>query len=185
MELLTPRLLLRPFTLQDRWDLFAYARDPRVGPPAGWSPHESVVESEAVIRTVFASPHVFAVVDRESRKVIGSAGYTGRVREEFPKGSGEIGYALHPDYWGRGLMPEAVQELLQYGFVWRRLAAIWCSHYEENQRSKGVIRRCGFSYCFTDSIVDEPTGQRKLAQFYCMTRQQWEKRVCGERGNGE
>ena len=29
--------------------LFSYARDPRVGPAAGWKPHESVEESREII----------------------------------------------------------------------------------------------------------------------------------------
>lgn len=38
----TPRLLLRPFRESDAADVFRYARDPAVGPVAGWSPHQSV-----------------------------------------------------------------------------------------------------------------------------------------------
>ena len=45
MQLETKRTILRPFTEADAPDLFAYAKDPRVGPIAGWKPHESVEES--------------------------------------------------------------------------------------------------------------------------------------------
>ena len=41
MELETERLILRPFTEEDAADLYEYARDPRVGPPAGWKPTPS------------------------------------------------------------------------------------------------------------------------------------------------
>ena len=80
MEIKTSRLLLRPFTEGDAADLYEYAKDPRVGPPAGWPPHKSAEESLEIIRTVFAAPHTFAVVDRASGKVIGSAGFTGKSR---------------------------------------------------------------------------------------------------------
>ncbi len=53
MQLETKRTILRPFTEADAPDLFAYAKDPRVGPIAGWKPHESVEESREIIRTVF------------------------------------------------------------------------------------------------------------------------------------
>ena len=66
MILETPRLVLRPFTPADAEDLYDYARDPRVGPIAGWSPHRSMEESREIIRTVFAAPHVFAVELRET-----------------------------------------------------------------------------------------------------------------------
>ena len=38
----TPRLLLRPFRDEDAEDVYHYARDPRVGPIAGWPPHKSL-----------------------------------------------------------------------------------------------------------------------------------------------
>ena len=60
----TRRLVLRPFTELDAEDLYAYARDPRVGPIAGWKPHGSIEESREIIRTVFAAPNVFAVVEK-------------------------------------------------------------------------------------------------------------------------
>ena len=56
MTLETPRLILRPFVPEDAEDLFDYARDPRVGPIAGWPPHGSAAESREIISTVFAAP---------------------------------------------------------------------------------------------------------------------------------
>ena len=50
----TPRLLLRPFRDEDAEDVYHYARDPRVGPIAGWPPHKSLEESREVIRSVFS-----------------------------------------------------------------------------------------------------------------------------------
>ena len=60
----TERTILRPFTLNDAADVYAYCKDPRVGPIAGWKPHESEEESREIIRTVFSAPDVFAVTDR-------------------------------------------------------------------------------------------------------------------------
>ena len=62
MQLETKRTILRPFTEADAPDLFAYAKDPRVGPIAGWKPHESVEESREIIRTVFAVPNAFVLL---------------------------------------------------------------------------------------------------------------------------
>lgn len=44
MTLTTKRLTLRPFEERDAEDLYAYAKDPRVGPVAGWPPHASLEE---------------------------------------------------------------------------------------------------------------------------------------------
>ena len=177
MEIKTNRLLLRPFTEGDAADLYEYARDPRVGPPAGWPPHKSAEESLEIIRTVFAAPHTFAVVDRTSGKVIGSAGFTGKSRPEFPAPNGELGYALSPEYWGRGLMPEAAAELLRYAFEELKLACVWCSHYTDNLQSQRVIEKCGFAFQFEAPILDAPTGTEKPARFYALTRTGWERQT--------
>lgn len=170
----TERTILRPFSDADAADLYEYARDPQVGPIAGWKPHESVEESLEIIRTVFAAPNVFAVVDQATGKVIGSAGFVGRGYGEGEGPSDEIGYALSPAFWGRGLMPEVVQELIRYGFQEMGLHEIWCTHYEENHRSRRVIEKCGFSYVFTEKISDEFFPDRPT-RFYVLLRQDWKK----------
>ena len=95
-QLETRRLILRPFRDSDAADLFDYARDPRVGPAAGWKPHESVEESREIIRTVFSEPETVAVVHRQDGRVIGSAGFTGRHRQEAGGPDNEIGDSLDP-----------------------------------------------------------------------------------------
>lgn len=174
----TNRTILRPFTEADAGDVYAYCKDPRVGPIAGWKPHESVEESLEIIRTVFSAPNTFAVVDRESGHVIGSAGFVTphKAGDAAHEGrSSEIGYALSPDYWGRGIMPEVVAELLRYGFQDLGLDEIWCTHYQENHRSRRVIEKSGFMYAFTEHLSDEFYPDRPTC-FYFMTREMWEKR---------
>ena len=175
MTLQTPRTILRPFMESDAPDLYAYCQDPRVGPIAGWKPHESVEESREIIRTVFTSPDTFAVVDRETGRVIGSAGFVKPHHKNACPSSSEIGYALSPDYWGRGLMPEVVCELLRYGFRELNLDEIWATHYQENQQSRRGIEKSGFLYAFTEKLSDEFFPDRPTC-FYFMTREMWEKR---------
>lgn len=174
MTLETPRLCLRPFEERDAEALYDYARDPRVGPAAGWQPHASVAESREIIRTVFAAPHTFAVVEKESGLVVGSAGFVGRHYETLPKPDDEIGYALRPDCWGNGYIPEAVLELLRYGFVERGLRTVWCGHYDFNDRSRRVVEKCGFLYRFSDRHFVEAQGAECVELHYALTRGQWE-----------
>lgn len=51
MILETERLILRPWCEDDANELYKYASDPEVGPPAGWLPHTSVENSREIIRT--------------------------------------------------------------------------------------------------------------------------------------
>ena len=45
----TPRLLLRPWKLEDLGDFNHYCQSPEVGPNAGWKPHESLEESQKIL----------------------------------------------------------------------------------------------------------------------------------------
>ncbi len=173
MMLETPRLTLRPFLDRDAEDVYAYARDPRVGPAAGWPPHNSVENSLEIIRTVFAAPNVFAVVDKRSGRVIGSAGFVGRHRTELPGPDEELGYALSPAFWGRGLMTEAARELIRFGFEDLGLGTIWCNHYDGNERSRRVMEKCGFQYRFSREEWVELMGQRRLTHFHALCREDW------------
>ena len=168
VTLTTERLILRPFREEDAPQVYDYARDPQVGLNAGWKPHESVEESLEIIRTVFSAPHVFAVTLRDSGRVIGSAGFTGRQRGGGQR-EDELGYALHPRWWGQGLMTEACRKLIEYGFSEMGLESIWCTHYDGNDRSRRVIEKCGFQKAFSQVLYDE-FGEH-LTHFYFLLRE--------------
>ena len=169
MVLETPRLRLRPFRDGDAADVYAYARDPRVGPIAGWPPHRSEAGSLEVIRTVFSAPGVFAVEWKETGRVVGSVGFVGNhpagERPECP--DDELGYALAPACWGRGLMPEAAKAVLAYGFTELGLARIWCGHYAGNWRSRRCMTKCGFRYQFARTEAVTLLGRPGRAIFMC------------------
>ena len=74
MQLITERLILRPWAETDAGDLYRYAKDDRVGPIAGWPPHSSVDNSAETIRTVFSAPETYAVCLKEDNRAIGSIG---------------------------------------------------------------------------------------------------------------
>ncbi|MDE7244558.1 MAG: GNAT family N-acetyltransferase [Oscillospiraceae bacterium] len=174
MILETNRTILRPFTLSDAADLFSYAQDPRVGLSAGWTPHKTIEDSRNAIRTFFSSPVFFAVEDRESGHVIGSAGFVGPPSET----TDELGFALNPAFWGRGIMPEAVRELLRYGFGRLGLETVWSICFAENRRCRRVLEKCGFMFMFQENLTGRVA--RDIC-FYMLLYQDWERR---ENGNG-
>ena len=71
-QLFTERLLLRPWQEADAEDLYNYAKDPDIGPIAGWPPHKSIEESRTIIREVFSGKECYAVCLKENGKAIGS-----------------------------------------------------------------------------------------------------------------
>ena len=74
MTIETERLLLRPWEAADAEELYKYARDPAVGPIAGWPPHTSVENSREIIRGVLSAPETYAVVLKETGLPVGSIG---------------------------------------------------------------------------------------------------------------
>lgn len=172
MELETRRLLLRPVEERDADDLFEYASDPRVGPAAGWPVHKSREETLEIIRTVFANPRSFALELKENGKMIGTAGFVDGHQGLPPGPDDEIGYCLSPAYWGRGLIPEAVRELLRWGFEELGLGTVWCNHYEGNEKSRRVIEKCGFRFRFSREEDVPLMGERRMTHFYALTREE-------------
>ncbi len=177
----TPRLWLRPFRDSDAAEVYAYARDPRVGPIAGWQPHKSQEESREIIHTVFSAPGVFAMELKETGAVIGSVGFVGNhpagVFPDCP--DDEVGYALSPVYWGMGLMPEAVNAVLEYGFIQIGMKRIWCGHYAGNWRSRRVMEKCGFHYQFSKTEFVQLMEETRQSYFYVLTEETWRERISG------
>ena len=87
---------------------------------------------------------------KNNRKVIGSLGlhYSWANNEQKLRNlkTKEIGYVLSKAYWGQGLMPEAVNAVIKYCFTALDLDAVTAGHFIENNQSKRVIEKNGFTY---------------------------------------
>lgn len=150
-EIITDRLIIRPWRITDSSDLYEYAKSELVGPNAGWKPHKSEKESKEIINMFINNGDSYAIVLKEENKVIGGIGLHNSkpdVSLEYLK-QREIGYVLNPKYWGKNYVPEAVKALIEYGFNEMNLDLIWCGHYDFNNNSKRVNEKCGFKYKFT------------------------------------
>ena len=145
----TERLILRPFAESDLADFYEYASVEGVGERAGWAHHKSIDESREILARFIEEDKTFAICLKESNKVIGSLGVEKYGAEdkltEFDGYRGrEIGFVLSKDYWGRGLMPEAVKAVMQYLFVELDYDFLLCGYYNFNEQSKKVQQKCGF-----------------------------------------
>ncbi len=160
-EIITPRLILRPWSDDDAPALYRYASDPAVGSPAGWPAHTSVDESLGIIRTVFSAPEIYAVVLRDTAEPIGCCGLA-----DINDAEAELGYWIARPYWGRGLMTEAATALIRHAFQLLRLRSIRCSHYAENDRSRRVIEKCGFGRPYATAEADTLLGDRRTEVHY-------------------
>lgn len=144
--LATQRLMLRPVTLDDVEDIYAYSSDPEVGPNAGWKPHASREETRQVIREMFQDQEtVWGITLKGTNRLIGSVGLIAD-EKRCNDGVRMIGYSLAKPHWGNGVMTEAVLCALQYGFQRKGLAMISAYCYSHNTRSRRVLEKCGMRY---------------------------------------
>ena len=172
----TERLILRKWSVEDAADVYDYAKNPNVGPAAGWKPHESIMESFSIISELFLKKyHCWAMELKESDAVIGSIGF-----EEDPRRGGincmELGYALSEDQWGKGMMTEAVKAVIRHGFEELGLDMISIYRNPRNFRSGRVIDKCGFAYEGTlrkSNLVYD--GEIRDTACYSMTKEEYGK----------
>lgn len=170
----TQRLLLRPFQEEDLADFFEYAKNPEVGPNAGWPPHNSREDSRKILQNFIDEEEVWAVVFKENNKLIGSIG----LHKDQLRSAADVkmlGYVLSKEYWGRGIMAEAAHAVIRFAFESLDIALLTVHHYFHNTRSRRVIEKCGFQYEGTlrrcSKIYD---GSVHDLVCYSMTRQEWQ-----------
>ncbi|MCC6805615.1 MAG: GNAT family N-acetyltransferase [Anaerolineae bacterium] len=144
----TPRLRLRPFTLDDvdayyagissDADVMRYLPGgvPRLRADSQW------VISYFMRHAELHGFGVWAVDDKSTAALIGHAGL------EYIPGADdvEIAYTLAKAYWGRGLATEAARASLRYGFEALDLDEIYGLAFPANEASQNVMRKLGMAF---------------------------------------
>lgn len=143
----TERLILRKLRLEDAKDLFEYASDKEVTKYVTWEPHKSIEDSVNLIKFTHERYEkregiIWGIVCKENKKVIGTCDIS-PVTKHF---RAEIAYALSRDYWGKGIMTEAVKEAIKFGFEKMNLNRIQAMCIPENIGSCRVMEKVGMKY---------------------------------------
>ena len=173
----TERLILRRWEDGDAESLFEYAADPDVGPIAGWPPHQTIEESRDVIKNVFHGKEAYAVCLKTDGRAIGAIelklnGHTDLTERDDEC---ELGYWLGKPFWGQGIMPEAVKEILRHAFEKIGMTKVWAGYYEGNLKSKRVQEKSGFRYQWKSEGVDVPLmHEKRTGHVSSMTKDQWQ-----------
>jgi [ribosomal protein S5]-alanine N-acetyltransferase len=141
----TERLILREIVASDTADVFAFRSDP-----------EEQKYNDAPLRSL---PQARELIDRLAREyrdqrairwgltvkgdgaVVGLLGYNYWNVAHFRAG---LGYDLKRSLWGRGLMPEAVDAVLDFGFSRMQLHRVEVHTNTENASSVRMLRKLGF-----------------------------------------
>ena len=88
---------------------------------------------------------------------------------------GEIGYWIAVPFWGQGLIPEAVCEVMRYGFEELGMKKMWCGYYDGNVKSRRVQEKCGFKYHHTaEDVPCSMLDEVRTEHVSCITKEEWE-----------
>ena len=176
MILETERLILRPWEERDANDLFQYASVTEVGPITGWPVHTSVKNSREIIKSDLSAPETYAIVLKETMQPVGSIGLMiGSASDKgIPDTEAEIGYWIGVPYWGQGLIPEAVREMMRHGFDDLNLEKLWCGYFDGNTKSQRVQEKCGFRYRHTkENVPCAWEGVLRTEHVTCLSKEEW------------
>ena len=147
-KIITDRLVLRPWSLNDKYDLYNYAKNPNIGLMCGWRPHTDLNNSEEILKMVLMNDKTFAITLNDIS--IGSIGYMtkGESNINLDDNEVEIGYWLAEEYWNNGYMTEALNALINYLQQELHYNNLYCAYFEENNRSKRVLEKCNFRFTY-------------------------------------
>lgn len=173
----TDRLILRQRTMNDVEDMFAYASLPQVCYPAGFPPIKTVEEEKEYFENKYLAnlkekklPSGYGITIKGSDRIIGSCDFNNRHEDDVY----EIGYLLHPDFWGQGYVPEAVAALIEVAFTILNLHKVEICCYDYNKQSQRVAEKLGFT--LEAKVRDRKDVQdRRCAELrYGLLRSEWE-----------
>jgi [ribosomal protein S5]-alanine N-acetyltransferase len=104
----------------------------------------------------------WGIAIKDTKRLIGGFCYWNMAPQE---NKGEIGFSLHPEYWGKGLMQEAITATLQYGVHVMGLETVEAYTHPENGRSIKLLERNGFRLVRSP----EPGGEEPYAVYVLKT----------------
>ena len=180
-RLKTDRLVLRVRTIADAEDIHAYASLPEVSYPAGFPPVKTLEDEIYYLEHILPErnekdnlPAGYGIVVKGTDTIIGSVDFPRRHEDDVL----EIGYILHPDYWGRGYVPEAARTLIDLAFKELNLHKIELTCFGYNVQSQRVAEKLGFTLEARIRDRKDAQGNRCDSLIYGLLRSKWEVRSC-------
>lgn len=142
----TSRLVLKEITMNDADDIFLLRSDERmmrfIDRPLAKTTNDAAELIQKIIDAKNNNEGItWGIAVHENEKVIGTIGFWRLDKENY---RAEIGYLLHCDYWGKGLMQEALSEVIKYGFFKLNLHSIEANVNPLNNASIQLLLKMGF-----------------------------------------
>ncbi|MFU2180807.1 GNAT family N-acetyltransferase [Streptococcus pluranimalium] len=174
----TDRLVLRQRTIDDVPDMFAYVSLENVAYPAGLPPIATLEDEYDYFENHYYQnlekenlPSGYGITVKGNDRIIGSCDFNHRHEDDVF----EIGYMLHPDYWGKGIMSEAVEALIEIGFTLLNLHKVEIVCYDYNRQSRRIAEKLGFTLEASIRDRKDIQGNRCHDLRYGLLKSEWEK----------
>jgi ribosomal-protein-alanine N-acetyltransferase len=145
-DLETKRLRLRQLTMDDIDFVYQHFSNPRVTEFLLDEPPLSDISQAREIIEFYQQPETkclyrWGISLKNDGQLVGTCGFHKWNKRDL---HAEIGYDLSPDFWGQGIMSEALRAAIQNGFGRMGLNRIAAIVYPLNQRSLQVLHKLGF-----------------------------------------
>lgn len=174
----TERLILRPFVMADAKAMFEnWASDPEVTKYVTWSAHSSIEITRMVLGDwicSYASPdsYKWGIVLKGENKLIGNISVI-HINENVD--ACEIGYCMGRNWWGCGIMTEALRAVIDHLFENVGFNRISARHDPRNVGSGKVMQKAGMTYEGTLRQVYRNNMGLCDASYYSILRAEWDK----------
>ena len=177
----TERFLLRAVTLDDVADMFRVMSDPQVTRYFGRLPMAMPADAQDRVQMIQAAFQEqngvrWAIADRANGKLIGTCGFWRLIKAHD---RAEIGYELAQDWWGQGVMTEALGAMLQFGFTRMGLHSIEAQIHPANNGSRRVLEKLGFVQegYFRENYRDPVEARFTDTAVYSLLKERWARRA--------
>lgn len=175
--LTTSRLRIRQMQMTDDEALFAIKSDLEVTRQYGQEPHQSLDETRSWIQRRLddyehRSTMFWVVTYKEKDTAIGACCFW-NFDQTFR--CAEIGYELHPTYWNKGIMSEALSSVLAFGFVDLGLNRIEANPLAINEASKSLLLKLGFKHEGTLRQRHFFRGQFEDQLYFGLLKKDWQR----------
>lgn len=137
---------IRPWRMSDAMDLAAALSDPAIlnnlrdGLPYPYT--EKDAEDYITAMLCADKSAVFAYAICLEDRAVGSIGAFRQSNIHFR--TAELGYYLAREYWGRGIVTEAVRQLCERVFAQTDILRIYAEPFSDNVGSRRVLEKAGF-----------------------------------------
>lgn len=172
----TPRLVIRPLNEEDVPNIYGIMSNYETASKTGFKPLSSTSEAEGFFRESIRSGSAYGMTLKEEPSDI--FGIILLTPEELETGAGactetvEIGYFMRADMRGNGYMPEAVDAVKAYLFNITGVDKLIISLMPENNASRRVVEKCGFTFddLVTEAGRNRATGKLEDLEYYSLSR---------------